>query len=63
METFLFGCICGLIIGIFIPKDRTINQIKKLKTKGDNSPIDIAQEKEKKERKGIFRKIFKRKKR
>lgn len=59
MELYLFGCICGLIVGFFIPKDRTINQIKKLKTKGDNSPIATSQTEQKK---GIFRKIFKRKK-
>lgn len=59
MELFLFGIIIGLIIGFFIPNERTINQIKKLKTKGDNSPIDVVQPVRRK--KGIFRKIFKRK--
>lgn len=60
MELFLFGVIIGLIVGFFIPNERTINQIKKLKTKGDNSPINANQTEQKK---GIFRKIFKRKKR
>lgn len=63
MNNFLKGVIIGLIAGFFIPNERTVNNIKKLKTKGDNSPIDADFDLKKQRRKLPFlKRLIKRRK-
>jgi hypothetical protein len=60
----IIGIIGGFIIAVKIEAGGTThqNKIGKVKTKGDNSPIDTELIQESKPKRGIFRKIFKRKK-
>jgi hypothetical protein len=67
-DQFYIGFIAGFASAIALAVKLKIggtthqNQIGKVKTKGDNSPIDTELIQESKPKRGIFRKIFKRKK-
>ena len=72
METFLLGVIIGLVLGFIIgakitDKDVTMitNEIGKIKTKGNDSPVNADQKQEptiQKDKKPFFKRIFKSKK-
>jgi hypothetical protein len=59
----IIGLMGGFIVAVKAGAGGVTNEIGKVKTKGDNSPIDAAIDNEIiKPKRGIFRKIFKRKK-
>jgi hypothetical protein len=58
----IIGLMGGFIVAVKAGAGGVTNEIGKVKTKGDNSPIDTELIQESKQKRGIFRKIFKRKK-
>jgi gas vesicle protein len=58
IAAFFIGVIAGMIVGVYIAPAKEVYNIKKLKTKGDNSPITSDLDLTKKRRK---LRLFKRK--